>query len=131
MKQNVLVACMLLCSATASAQVQKWEYARLSIVGRYPGPVGSGPTRVSSTLYIWEKGQDTSLYEYKDGGYEKFFTDILGKLPKSLQETSLMNDLGSVGWELAGTSFYVESYLNNGSQFYNKNDVYWLKRPIK
>jgi len=100
--KTLVLAVMLLTTATASAQTQRWEYGLLTV------NIGSNPP---SSAFYWEAGSNNADSSSSSAALLK---RIAGKAYAGLKNpttsVALFNDLGSQGWELVSTSAVARSH---------------------
>jgi len=113
--KTLVLAALLLTTATASAQTQRWEYGLLT--------ANIGPTPAKSGFF-WEAG---GLVNFSPGSTAALLKRIAGAEYASLKNpstsTALLNDLGSQGWELVEATATRADRTDHNSWFF--------KRPVR
>ena len=112
MKSLTLAALLLV--STAGAQVQKWEYALLTV---YLSRSGDTKTNV----FAFESADGT--YNAK-GSTANLLKEIAGQeygsLKNSNKSTGLLNYLGSKGWEMVGTYTTIKNGYDQNSWYFKR-----------
>ena len=130
MKPLLLVA--LLLASTASAQVQKWEYATLTYDIATDSNTLTAIPRYSNGE--WDSGNDDYKWSTQHDNLDNFTRNVVGSdnLPKFNikfgYQIDFMNAIGQKGWELVGVKS-EERYVCTGCS-YLKSTVYWFKKQV-
>lgn len=135
----LLLAALLLAS-TAGAQVQKWEYATLTIelTDRGDSPIGN------SLVNKWEEKSRKIVFENRKNSSGVYSTnisigDFWGKVTGKNYDDSttewainnyvpFLNEVGDNGWELIDIQHTNKDYGKPGSPSILDRNIYFFKR---
>ncbi|CAM3188197.1 hypothetical protein DEDE109153_02265 [Deinococcus deserti] len=131
-----MVCAGLLLVSTASAQIQKWEYALLVERVTLPAPGAKGEPL--KTLSFTSAGRTITFEDplVMNSSNDRFFEFF--KIDKSKMgapyaaDTQFQDYIGGLGWEMVNHEFRINKEVASNGKFHEVELTFiWYKRPLK